>query len=43
VVVGSTEAAAMRTALASMQAQLGGRDARSGVFVGIDLDPVNML
>src|SRR5260370_2537308 len=43
VVVRSTEAAAMRTALASMQAQLGGRDARSGVFVGIDLDPVNML
>jgi hypothetical protein len=26
-----------------MQAQLGGRDARSDVFVGIDLDPVNML
>jgi hypothetical protein len=26
-----------------MQAQLGGRDARGGVFVGIDLDPVNML
>jgi primosomal protein N' (replication factor Y) len=43
VVVRSTEAAAMRTALTSMQAQLGGRDARSGVFVGIDLDPVNML
>jgi primosomal protein N' (replication factor Y) len=43
VVVRSTEAAAMRAALASMQAQLGGRDARGGVFVGIDLDPVNML
>ena len=43
VVVRSAEAAAMRAALASMQAQLGGRDARGGVFVGIDLDPVNML
>jgi primosomal protein N' len=43
VVVRSTEAAAMRAALTSMQAQLGGRDARGGVFVGIDLDPVNML
>jgi primosomal protein N' (replication factor Y) len=43
VVVRSTEAAAMRAALASMQAQLGGRDARGGVFIGIDLDPVNML
>jgi primosomal protein N' (replication factor Y) len=43
VVVRSTEAAGMRAALASMQAQLGGRDARGGVFVGIDLDPVNML
>ncbi|HVA84253.1 MAG TPA: primosomal protein N' [Candidatus Binataceae bacterium] len=43
VVVRSTEASAMRAALASMQAQLGGRDARGGVFVGIDLDPVNML
>jgi primosomal protein N' (replication factor Y) len=43
VVVRSTEAAAMRAALASMQAELGGRDARGGVFVGIDLDPVNML
>jgi len=43
VVVRSTEAAAMRAALASMQVQLGGRDARGGVFVGIDLDPVNML
>ena len=43
VVVRSAEAAAMRAALASMQTQLGGRDARGGVFVGIDLDPVNML
>ena len=43
VVVRSVEAAAMRAALASMQSQLGGRDARGGVFVGIDLDPVNML
>jgi primosomal protein N' (replication factor Y) len=43
VVVRSTEAPAMRAALASMQAQLGGRDARGDVFVGIDLDPVNML
>ncbi|MGA8567425.1 MAG: primosomal protein N', partial [Candidatus Binataceae bacterium] len=43
VVVRSAEAAAMRAALASMQARLGGRDARGGVFVGIDLDPVNML
>jgi primosomal protein N' (replication factor Y) (superfamily II helicase) len=43
VVVRSTEAAAMRAALASMQAELGGRDARGRVFVGIDLDPVNML
>jgi primosomal protein N' (replication factor Y) len=43
VVVRSAEAAAMRAALASMQAQLGGRDARGGVFVGVDLDPVNML
>jgi primosomal protein N' (replication factor Y) len=43
VLVRSTEAAAMRAALASMQAQLAGRDARGGVFVGIDLDPVNML
>jgi len=43
VVVRSAEAAPMRAALASMQAQLGGRDARGGVFVGIDLDPVNML
>jgi primosomal protein N' (replication factor Y) len=43
VVMRSTEAAAMRAALASMQAQLGCRDARGGVFVGIDLDPVNML
>ncbi|HVB79187.1 MAG TPA: primosomal protein N' [Candidatus Binataceae bacterium] len=43
VVVRSTEAAAMRAALGSMQAQLGARDTRGGVFVGIDLDPVNML
>jgi primosomal protein N' (replication factor Y) len=43
VVVRSTEAAAMRAALASMQRQLGDRDARDGVLVGIDLDPVNML
>jgi primosomal protein N' (replication factor Y) len=43
VVVRSAEAAAMRAALASMQRQLGDRDARDGVFVGIDLDPVNML
>ena len=43
VMVRSAEAAAMRAALASMQAQLGGRDARGGVFVGVDLDPVNML
>jgi primosomal protein N' (replication factor Y) (superfamily II helicase) len=43
VVVRSTDAAAMRAALTSMQAQLGGRDARGAVFVGIDLDPVNML
>jgi primosomal protein N' (replication factor Y) len=43
VVVRSTEGAAMRAALGSMQAQLGGRDTRGGVFVGIDLDPVNML
>jgi primosomal protein N' (replication factor Y) (superfamily II helicase) len=43
VVVRSAEAAAMRAALASMQSQLGGREARGGVFVGIDLDPVNML
>jgi primosomal protein N' (replication factor Y) (superfamily II helicase) len=43
VVVRSTEAAAMRASLASMQAELGGREARGGVFVGIDLDPVNML
>jgi primosomal protein N' (replication factor Y) len=43
VVVRSTEAAAMRAALGSMQGQLGARDARSGVFVGVDLDPVNML
>jgi primosomal protein N' (replication factor Y) len=43
VVVRSTEAAAMRAALASMQVQLGAHDARGGVFVGIDLDPVNML
>ena len=33
----------MRAALALMQRQLGDRDARDGVFVGIDLDPVNML
>ena len=43
VVVRSTDTAAMRAALASMQMQLGARDARGGVFVGIDLDPVNML
>jgi len=43
VVVRSAEASAMRAALASMQRQLGDRDARAGVFVGIDLDPVNML
>jgi primosomal protein N' (replication factor Y) len=43
VVVRSTEASAMRAALASMRAELGDRDARGGVFVGIDLDPVNML
>jgi primosomal protein N' (replication factor Y) (superfamily II helicase) len=43
VVVRSTEASTMRAALVSMQAELGGRDARGGVFVGIDLDPVNML
>ena len=39
----STEASAMRAALASMQTELGARDTRGGVFVGIDLDPVNML
>ncbi len=43
VVVRSTEAAAMRAALGSMQAELGAREARGGVFIGIDLDPVNML
>ena len=43
VVVRSAEAAAMRAALASMPRRLGDRDARDGVFVGIDLDPVNML
>ncbi len=43
VVVRSAEASAMRAALVAMQAQLGARDARGGVFVGIDLDPVNML
>jgi primosomal protein N' (replication factor Y) len=43
VMVRSTEAAALRAALGSMQVQLGGRDARGDVFVGIDLDPVNML
>jgi len=43
VMLRSGEAAAMRAALASMQASLGGRDARGGVFVGVDLDPVNML
>jgi primosomal protein N' (replication factor Y) (superfamily II helicase) len=43
VMLRSTEAAVMRAALASMQAHLGGRDARGGVFVGVDLDPVNML
>jgi primosomal protein N' len=43
VVVRSAEAAALRAALAAMQAQLGGRAARGGVLVGIDIDPVNML
>jgi len=43
VMLRSTEAAAMRAALVSMQASLGGRGARGGVFVGVDLDPVNML
>ena len=43
VVVRSAEATAMRAALATMQAQLGHRDARGGVFVGVDIDPVNML
>jgi primosomal protein N' (replication factor Y) len=43
VMLRSTDAAAMRAALASMQASLGGRGARAGVFVGVDLDPVNML
>ncbi len=43
VVVRSAEAAAMRAALALLQAQLGGREARGGVLVGIDIDPVNML
>ena len=43
VMLRSGEAAAMRAALASMQASLGGREGRGGVFVGVDLDPVNML
>jgi primosomal protein N' (replication factor Y) len=43
VVVKSTEQAAMRAALVAMQERLGAREGRAGVFVGIDLDPVNML
>lgn len=43
VVARSTEPAAMRATLAAMQARLGARDGREGVFVAIDLDPVNML
>ncbi len=40
VMVRSSDAGAMRAALAAMRARLGTHD---GVFVGIDLDPVNML
>jgi len=40
VMVRSADAGAMRTALGAMRSRLG---AHEGVFVGIDLDPVNML
>jgi primosomal protein N' (replication factor Y) len=43
VVTRSAEPGAMRTALAAMQARLGSREERAGVFVGVDIDPVNML
>jgi primosomal protein N' len=43
VMVKSTELAPMRAALAAMQTRLGAREGRAGVFVGIDIDPVNML
>jgi primosomal protein N' (replication factor Y) len=43
VMMRARDAAAMRSALAAMRAQLGDRDDRGGVFLGIDLDPVNML
>ncbi len=43
VVVRSTEQAPMRAALAAMLARVGGREEHAGVFVGVDMDPVNML
>lgn len=43
VVTRSAEPGAMRTALATMQMRLGSREERQGVFVGVDIDPVNML
>jgi primosomal protein N' (replication factor Y) len=43
VMVRAIDGSAMRAALAAMRAQLGDHAERGGVFVGIDLDPVNML
>ncbi|HZO82083.1 MAG TPA: primosomal protein N' [Candidatus Binataceae bacterium] len=43
VVVKSQEQAAMRAALGAMLARLGPREARAGILVGVDIDPVNML
>jgi primosomal protein N' (replication factor Y) len=39
----SAEPNAMRSALALMLARLGSREERQGIFVGVDIDPVNML
>jgi len=43
VMVRAAEQATMRAAVAAMQKQLGAGDERGGVFVGVDIDPVNMM
>lgn len=43
VMVRAMDGSIMRAALSAMRAQLGDRAGRGGVFVGVDLDPVNML
>src|SRR5262249_21288744 len=43
VMVKAAEHATMRAALLAMQKRLGANDERGDVFVGVDIDPVNMM